>query len=437
MSTPDETSQPLTRRQLRELKLTGQTPVISADDLRAAEAARGEGEANAAAEARAAEEARLAEEARAAEQARAAEEARLADETRAAEEAAALTAAAQETSAPLPFEPADGGRRLTRREIREIERLRTNQVAVVSPEQSEAAAAAADRGETDGDIDTNPHLAAIQTKVVGESETSVLYEVVEVPFFEETPEAEPAAPSAELVFEDQDVDPIAEAAADADAAEAQATDGGASEHPRAEDQFADAAVETLFVAEDAPIEAVLPEAGPHSDAPDERHVVAPGFGAAVLDSPARADAPPSFEEILSQAAADSSGSAAASSALILATDPGSIPLSAPIDATGEILITRTHQLPDGYGSTGHAAGSTDGKDVDVVLIDGEIPLASSPTPIAATNAVSTSKSPAEVIRPPAPEKSHRLTLILGITAGVLGIALIGVVVAAFTTGVLG
>ncbi|MBO3664105.1 hypothetical protein [Microbacterium stercoris] len=436
MSTPDETSRPLTRRQLRELKLTGQTPVITADDLRAAEAARGEGEAIATADARAAEEARLAEEARAAEQAHAAEEARLADETRAAEEAAALTAAAQETSAPLPFAPADGGPRLTRREIREIERLRTNQVAVVTPEQAEEAAVAAERGEVDGDIDTNPHLAAIQTKVVGESETSVLYEVVEVPFFEETPEAEPATPSAELVFEDHDVDPVAEAAADADAAEAQATDHDA-EHPRPEEQFADAAVETLFVAEDAPIEAAISEVATPSEAPDERHVVAPGFGAAVLDTPASSDAPSSFEEILSQAAADSSGSAAASSALILATDPGSIPLSAPIDATGEILITRTHQLPDGYGSTGHAAGSTDGKDVDVVLIDGEIPLASSPTPIAATNAVSTSKSPAEVIRPPAPEKSHRLTLILGITAGVLGIALIGVVVAAFTTGVLG
>ena len=33
MSTPDELSQPLTRRQLRELKLTGQTPVISAEEI--------------------------------------------------------------------------------------------------------------------------------------------------------------------------------------------------------------------------------------------------------------------------------------------------------------------------------------------------------------------------------------------------------------------
>ena len=99
--------------------------------------------------------------------------------------------------------------------------------------------------------------------------------------------------------------------------------------------------------------------------------------------------------------------------------------------------TSTHALPEGFGSRGHAAGTTDGKEVDVVLLDGELPLSSSPTPIAASDAVSTSKSPSEVIRPPAPEKTHRLTLILGITAGALGIAPIGAVVAAFTTGVPG
>lgn len=414
MSTPDETSQPLTRRQLRELKLTGQTPVISAQEIEDARVAREADEARAAEDARAAEEARSTEETRliteaeeaAAREALAAEAADPAEPLPAeeAEEANALEAASEETSAPVPFADVDGEPRLTRREIREQERLRTNQFSVITPDQE---------GEVDGSAETEPQLAAIETKIVGENETSVLYEVVEVPFEPaEAADEQPAdseIPVEELVFDEAPAEePVVET-------------------PHVDAQFEDA-VETVFVAEDIPAEAAQQ---------DQRPTVAPEFGSSLLQAPTPSVTTPSFEDILSQAAADSSGSATASSALILATDPGSIPLSAPIDATGEILITRTHQLPDGFGSSGHAAGTTDGKDVDVVLIDGEIPLASSPTPIAASDAVSTSKSPAEVIRPPAPEKSHRLTLLLGITAGVLGIALIGVVVAAFTTGVLG
>ncbi|MEL5990185.1 hypothetical protein ACOKGD_07145 [Microbacterium phosphatis] len=416
MSTPDETSQPLTRRQLRELKLTGQTPVISAQEIEDARVAREADEARAAEDARAAEEARSTEETHliteaeeaAAREALAAEAADPAEPLPAeeAEEANALEAASEETSAPLPFADVDGEPRLTRREIREQERLRTNQFSVITPDQE---------GEVDGSAETEaePQLAAIETKIVGENETSVLYEVVEVPFEPaEAADEQPAdseIPVEELVFDEAPAEePVVET-------------------PHVDAQFEDA-VETVFVAEDIPAEAAQQ---------DQRPTVAPEFGSSLLQAPTPSVTTPSFEDILSQAAADSSGSATASSALILATDPGSIPLSAPIDATGEILITRTHQLPDGFGSSGHAAGTTDGKDVDVVLIDGEIPLASSPTPIAASDAVSTSKSPAEVIRPPAPEKSHRLTLLLGITAGVLGIALIGVVVAAFTTGVLG
>ncbi|WP_344002020.1 hypothetical protein [Microbacterium paludicola] len=413
MSTPDEPSQPLTRRQLRELKLTGQTPVIT-PEIQAANDARGAAEAHAEAAPEVVETetpeapapAQDVAEPVAPEAARA-EEAAPDEEPGPAEEAAALEAAAEESSAP--GWPVAGGRPLTRREVREQERLRTNQMAVIPP------------ADEDAPLAFEPHVAAIETKIVGENETSVVYEVVEVPFeqpaaeqdddpqpSEQTEPAGAEVPVAELVYEDAAPEKEAEQA-------------------RPEDEFADAAVQTVFVAEDAPADGVE----------EERPTVAPAFGSTVLRAPAPATpTAASFEEILTQSS-DSSGTSTAGSTLILATDPGAIPLSAPIDATGEILVTSTHALPDGFGSRGHAAGTTDGKEVDVVLIDGELPLASSPTPISASDAVSTSKSPAEVIRPPAPEKSHRLTLILGIAAGVLGIALIGVVVAAFTTGVLG
>ena len=108
----------------------------------------------------------------------------------------------------------------------------------------------------------------------------------------------------------------------------------------------------------------------------------------------------------------------------------------PTTSPSSILETRSHRLPEGVGSTGAAIGTTDGREVDAVLIDGELPAASSPTPIAASSAISTQKSAAEVLRPPAPEKGRGLLLILGITAGVLGIVAIGTLATLYFTGAL-
>ena len=111
-------------------------------------------------------------------------------------------------------------------------------------------------------------------------------------------------------------------------------------------------------------------------------------------------------------------------------------LDGPVASTGEILVTGSYELPQGLGSQGHANGIADGKEVDAVLIDGELPPASSPTPIAASAAVSTIKPAGEVIRPPAPEKGNKLMLTLAIVAGGLALALGVVLVIAFTTNVL-
>ncbi|GAB2523680.1 hypothetical protein GCM10027064_21370 [Microbacterium petrolearium] len=149
-----------------------------------------------------------------------------------------------------------------------------------------------------------------------------------------------------------------------------------------------------------------------------------------------ADADEVFAEAF-QRSLDAGGSTATGTSLILHDMPGTASLSAPITATGELLFTSSHVLPSGLSSRGAAAGTTDGKDVDATLLDGEIPMHSSPTPIAASAAVSTSKAPGDVIRPPAPEKNHGLMLTLGITAGVLGVALVGVIIYAISTGVFG
>jgi hypothetical protein len=100
-----------------------------------------------------------------------------------------------------------------------------------------------------------------------------------------------------------------------------------------------------------------------------------------------------------------------------------------------MLITGSYDLPAGLGSQGHAKGTTDGKDIDAVLIDGELPPASSPTPIAASSAVSTIKPAGEVIRPPAPEKGNKLMITLAITAGGLALVLGTALIIAFSMNV--
>jgi len=165
--------------------------------------------------------------------------------------------------------------------------------------------------------------------------------------------------------------------------------------------------------------------------------VNPLLGASLLENapvaaaPAAVEFPPSFDQLLSR----TTGSLAIPNTLIVSQAPEVAPLVAPVTATGEVIVTGTFNLPEGLGSTGHAKGTADGKEIDATLVDGELPSHSSPTPIAASSAVSTVKTPGEVIRPPAPEKGGKLMMSLAITAGVLALALVGVLILAFVTGV--
>jgi hypothetical protein len=145
--------------------------------------------------------------------------------------------------------------------------------------------------------------------------------------------------------------------------------------------------------------------------------------------------PPSFDQLIARNAS-ATGSVATPNALILSQTPAAAPLVAPITATGEVLITGSFELPDGLGSTGHVPGTTDGKDLDVALIDGELPPASSPTPIAASAAISTVRAPGEeIIRPPAPERGGRLQFALILTIGVLAATLVTVLIVTVANGI--
>lgn len=190
----------------------------------------------------------------------------------------------------------------------------------------------------------------------------------------------------------------------------------------------------IAVLDDEDVDDAVDDEDRMSDDESARAVVSPNLGAAVIaGEPVEIDLPPSFDQLLAQG---STGSIGTPNALILSQGAGDMPMISPVNATGEIIITGTFNLPEGLGSTGHALGTADGKDTDAVLVDGELPAHSSPTPIAASAAISTVKGAGDVIRPPAPEKGSRLMLWLAITAGALALALVGVLVLAFTTGVL-
>jgi hypothetical protein len=386
MSTSDQQEQgPLTRKQLREIRLTGSTPVISSEEAAAA-----------------------------------AEAAPPAPPLPRAVETPAPVEVAPEPAAVVDDDQGDAP--LTRRQVRELEKVRTASVPVIAVDdadeaeqsveaRSEADPIAPDSGTQteivsgvpnftaneepgdadDDDVDDEVSVAPVRASGVAESVGVVPLEVVEEP------------------VEDAEGDDDVESAL---GISTEAEDGAVDDDVLVDDDDDD----------------------DDDDIAEVRPTVNPAFGEGILSDAPEEHAPfrPSFDELLT--VGDSTGSQhSAPNALIFTPSPGEGSLSGPVASTGEILVTGSYELPQGMGSQGHAFGTTDGKDVDAVLIDGELPPSSSPTPIAASSAVSTIKPAGEVIRPPAPEKGNRLMVTLAIIAGGLALAIGVVLVIAFTT----
>lgn len=381
MSTPDQPEAPqLTRRQLRELRNTASNPVITPED--AAEAA--------------AEAAALENTAVVAPLPRAAEPVVVAEQPPAADEV--------DLDSPA----------LTRRGARRQERLRTASVPVVGADDAEeeyaaqAPGAEPDAGAPDhhetSDVDAERSDAADAAPSESDSISADAHDDVDV-----------------------DVDEIDDEASEEELGQAVIADvpGWSAPVAAADADAATGLEELVTAATDAPAE------------DEERAVVAPTFGSGLLAGEGvEIELPASFDQLLTRGSA-TVGSSATSNALILSQTPETGSITAPVTATGEVLITGMFNLPESLGSTGTAHGSSDGKDLDALLVDGELPPASSPTPIAASAAISTIKSDDDIIKPPAPEKGSRLMLALGITAGALALALIGVLIVALVTGAIG
>ena len=409
MSTPEKPESPqLTRRQLRELRNTASNTIITPEDAEAAAAAAATAAPVAAPLPRAAEPVVVAEE-------------------------------------PAAAEDVDlESRALTRRAARQQERLRTASVPVSDGETDETA------GEASVDeaaaVEDEQATVDASAEATGDDAATVEDEVAVED--DETPADEPADDEvmAEVVeLEVVDVEPVAadveadestdDAAADVDVPvpDVDSDDATEAAEALADAQTESPDVETLLAGDTDEAEAETEEA---EDGDEERRaVVAPTFGSGLLAGDGvEIELPASFDQLLTRGSA-ATGSLAASNALILSQTPDTGSFSAPVAATGEVLITGTFNLPESFGSTGTSHGSSDGKEIDAVLVDGELPASSSPTPIAASSAISTIKSADDIIKPPAPEKGGRLMLALVITAGALALALTGALIVALVTGV--
>ena len=393
MSTSDQQEQgPLTRKQLREIRLTGSTPVISSEEAAAA--------------------------------------------AEAAPPVPPLPRAVEPVEvAPAPTSNADeanGDAPLTRRQARELEKVRTASVPVIADDD---AAEDSDDTESEQPADHAPEENPVESTAAIADDADAPAEIVSgVPDF--TRNEEPG--------DDDDIDdevaiaPVSASVAADSVGEVPLEVADEQAEESAHDE--DVASALGLVTEDADgsddVLADVDDADDDDDDDDVRPTVNPAFGEGLLADAPDPHAPfrPSFDELLT--VGDSTGSQhSAPNALIFTPSPGEGSLSGPVASTGEILVTGSYELPQGMGSQGHALGTTDGKDVDAVLIDGELPPASSPTPIAASSAVSTIKPAGEVIRPPAPEKGNRLMITLAIVAGGLALAVGVVVIIAITTNV--
>ncbi|KAB1864921.1 hypothetical protein [Microbacterium algeriense] len=392
MSTSDQQG-PLTRKQLREIRLTGSTPVISSEEAAAA-----------------------------------------AEAAPPAPPAPPLPRPAEPAVIPPAPTPADDAEHrdapLTRRRARELEKVRTASVPVIGAEEADESSEAAQEADSTDEASTDREEPVGSAPVEVDDRASEI--VSGIPAFGSD-------------SEDDDSDLGEEAAGEPVRASSVADTVGevpleSSEEPAAEAR-PDETEAALGLTDEPDATAAGDDVLADVDDADEEEIAAgarptvnSSFGEGVLSDAPEPQKPfrPSFDELLS--VSDSTGSQhSAPNALIFTPSPGEGSLSGPVASTGEILITGSYELPQGMGSQGHALGTTDGKEVDSVLIDGELPPASSPTPIAASSAVSTIKPAGEVIRPPAPEKGNRLMVTLAIVAGGLALAIGVVLVIAFTT----
>lgn len=308
------------------------------------------------------------------------------------------------------------GRPLTRRQARDLERVRTASVSVITPESTETDAAP--ESAVNETVEQSPEVEAgipeatqpatpRQGRKNGGQSPSVSRMPSFVPSSARKAVAEPEIVDAEVVPGD-DHGPAQEP-----------IDLILAPHP--ESAFGPAATAQASKKD--------------ADAPQ----LSGNFGQGVLDGVAPAEtAEPRTDEPFDQIIArglEEAGSGVSTSSIILPIMPNSHPLTGPLSANGNVVVTGSIDLPSGMGSNGGHPDHFDKSDIDAMFdAEDETRPATAGTPVSASKAVSTHTATRDVITPPAPARSNRLLLILAITAGVLAVAVLAVIIVGIAAG---
>ncbi|BDZ50037.1 hypothetical protein GCM10025867_22780 [Frondihabitans sucicola] len=109
-----------------------------------------------------------------------------------------------------------------------------------------------------------------------------------------------------------------------------------------------------------------------------------------------------------------------------------------LNATGEVIITGSIDLPRSLAATGsHHAQRIDGSDIDRMLEEGDREQPDSDaTPVRASRAVSANTSTRAVVLAAGKPKTNRLPIIASICVGIVVVVIVGLVVVGFATHVL-
>jgi hypothetical protein len=138
-----------------------------------------------------------------------------------------------------------------------------------------------------------------------------------------------------------------------------------------------------------------------------------------------------FDQLLSRGGV-SHGVPTTTNALILPTLPDHGPMGGSLAASGETIVTGSVDLPRSFGATGVHPSQIDSSDVDR-LFDQVEDGAGVGAPVAATRAISTQNAARAMMAPPKKEGMNA-PLVLAVTAGVLALGVVATLVIGALTG---
>ena len=319
------------------------------------------------------------------------------------------------------------GHPLTRRQARDLERVRTASLGVIKPtDDAPEATDAAKRDDETASVDAEPAVAeqaVVEPAAVEPAVDESTIDDMKKPRQKKSKRAQSSAGNRLPSFV-----PSSASAPTADIVDAEIVPADVNET-----DSATPAVEPLT----PPLtESAFGPAATAARDQDAAPTLSSSFGQGVL-SGETAHAPvveQPFDQIIARGL-EEAGSGVNTSSIILPSIPNGHPLTGPISVDGNVVITGSIDLPSGNGSSGANADQFDRSDIDAMFdAEDEARPATGGTPVSASKAVSTHTATRDVITPPAPARSNRLLLILAITAGVLAVAVLSVIIVGIAAG---